>query len=261
MKLLSSAATNTKLAKYKGQQYLPFGLSLRAGDASGYEVCPMRTVGCTNGCVMEFSGRGTMRNVQDARDVKTRLLFENPVEFYKRLRRDLTLAQKRADKAGKTPAIRLNVASDIVWEVVGGGLLAEFPRMQFYDYSKIIKRNPPENYALPYSWNERSKLSEVKQWIANGGNVAVVFDTLYNPQHGKIGKLPETWRGYDVIDGDIHDLRLPEFDGQGKIVGLRGKGGRQVVLNGLRNQFIQPTIDGIGSIHGAAWRRLGLVAA
>jgi len=36
------------------------------------------------------------------------------------------------------------------------------------------------------------------------------------------GTLPETWHGFDVIDGDESDLRFR--DGTGKVVGLVEKG-------------------------------------
>jgi hypothetical protein len=44
-----------------------------------------------------------------------------------------------------------------------------------------------------------------------GGNVAVVFD-----------KLPSTWKGYPVINGDESDLRF--LDPKNVIVGLKAKG-------------------------------------
>ena len=34
-------------------------------------------------------------------------------------------------------------------------------------------------------------------------------------------KYAGQWR--DVVDGDTHDIRIPEFDGNGNIVGLRFK--------------------------------------
>ena len=36
------------------------------------------------------------------------------------------------------------------------------------------------------------------------------------------GKLPETWNGRPVIDGDLSDLRF--LDSRGVIVGLKAKG-------------------------------------
>jgi hypothetical protein len=48
--------------------------------------------------------------------------------------------------------------------------------------------------------------------LAAGGNVAVVFR----------GSLPETFKGYKVVDGDLTDLRFA--DEKNVVVGLTQKG-------------------------------------
>jgi hypothetical protein len=48
--------------------------------------------------------------------------------------------------------------------------------------------------------------------LAMGGNVAVVFRN----------QLPQTWKGYEVVNGDENDLRF--LDTQGVVVGLIEKG-------------------------------------
>jgi hypothetical protein len=52
--------------------------------------------------------------------------------------------------------------------------------------------------------------------LKEGKNVAVVFSTK------KDNALPESWKGYKVVDGDKDDLRF--LDIQNCIVGLRSKG-------------------------------------
>ena len=52
--------------------------------------------------------------------------------------------------------------------------------------------------------------------LRNGRNVAAVFSTK------KGEALPKTYKGYEVIDGDLHDVRYK--DKQGVVVGLRAKG-------------------------------------
>jgi hypothetical protein len=54
------------------------------------------------------------------------------------------------------------------------------------------------------------------EWLRKGGNVAVVFRVK------KGQPLPKMWNGYEVIDGDIDDLRF--LDKKNVIVGLRAKG-------------------------------------
>jgi hypothetical protein len=48
--------------------------------------------------------------------------------------------------------------------------------------------------------------------LAKGGNVAAVF----------YKQLPEHYSGYDVVDGDLSDLRF--LDSKNTIVGLKAKG-------------------------------------
>ncbi len=84
----------------------------------------------------------------------------------------------------------------------------QFSDVQFYDYTKIVKtfdRVLPANYHLTFSRSE-SNQAEVLKVLANGGNVAVVFNNL-----------PETYLGYKVISGDETDLRF--LDEKNVIVG------------------------------------------
>jgi hypothetical protein len=113
------------------------------------------------------------------------------------------------------PAIRINGSSDLPW--ISRQLAREFPNVQFYDYTKLPKphlRTLP-NYAITFSYSGEN-LPATLDALANGVNVAVVFDTR------KGNPLPESWHGYRVIDGDSHDLRF--LDDSGVVVGLRAKG-------------------------------------
>ena len=111
---------------------------------------------------------------------------------------------------------RLNGTSDIRWEKIkvreGKNIFELYPDVQFYDYTKNPKRFDdvlPSNYDLTFS------RSEVNHDIAmgllkRGFNVAMVFN-----------KLPETYEGFKVINGDDTDLRFK--DEKGVIVGLKYK--------------------------------------
>ena len=59
------------------------------------------------------------------------------------------------------------------------------------------------------SQKEQDKLEKVLKYTS----AAVVF----------AGKLPKTWRGYPVINGDEHDARFTDA-GPGVIIGLIAKG-------------------------------------
>jgi hypothetical protein len=262
MKILSEAKSNTKMAKSMGKGYLLAGLSLRPANASGWEVCPfsirlnrftgvVEELTCRAVCVLEHSGRGNMANVQDGRDDKTERLFTSKAAFLADLHSDLRALQRKADKEGLQAVCRLNVASDIIWEKRDPSIFTDHPRITFYDYTKSYDRAAgqlPSNYHLTYSYNEWSDHSQVTDLLTAGRNVAVVFDTVYKPAQDDIRPLPTSYPlcGFEfpVVEGDEDDIRLPELDGCGVIVGLRGKGGEELVLEGVRGGFILPTIGG-----------------
>ncbi len=149
---------------------------------------------------------------------------------------------------------RLNVASDLPWERIDPTLFSAHPSIRFYDYTKGAVRllgDLPANYTLTYSWNELSSPAAVVSILERGHNVAMIFDTIYQPSQGRVDTLPQSRRlpGTDsrfrVVDGDVSDIRLPELDGRGAIIGLRGKGGRDIVATGVADGFILPTIRGV----------------
>jgi hypothetical protein len=128
---------------------------------------------------------------------------------------------RKANREGLIPCVRLNGSSDIAFEGVAcerdgvpfKNLFEAFPQVQFVDYTKNaarLKRKLPPNYSLTLSYsgtNER----QCREALALGGNVAIIFDAL-----------PERFWGFNVINGDAHDLR--HLDPKGVIVGLLPKG-------------------------------------
>ena len=90
-----------------------------------------------------------------------------------------------------------------------------FPNIQFYDYTKIKKRilkylnnKYPKNYYLTFSMHETNN-NDCMEVLNQGGNVAMVFRK----------NLPTTYKGYQVVSGDISDLRF--LDPNNSIVGLK----------------------------------------
>lgn len=156
------------------------------------------------------------------------LFFENRDVFFDQLRLDIAKHIRLAGKAKVKTAVRLNVASDLDWSQ----FVTEFPQVSFYDYTKVKARalddTWPTNYQLTYSLNERSRWQTTRAILDRGKNIAAVFSTRYHPQSGRIDALPDSYRlnnrHYEVIDGDVHDVRLKKLDGSGVIVGLRFKG-------------------------------------
>jgi len=206
-------ATNTKLEKGNKLNWTTKGLSLAPANLSGKQLCPHRSSGCEAAC-LNTSGMGVFSNVQEGRINKAKFLIERRADFLAQLEKELANLNKRAGK-GKQVAVRLNVLSDLPWHNLID--MSKFQNIKFYDYTPNPKRmieflrgELPANYHLTFSRKENNQA--VVELIANmGGNVAVVFD-----------KLPQTYLGKQVIDGDSTDLRF--LDPRGVIVGLKAKG-------------------------------------
>jgi hypothetical protein len=229
MKLLSTG--NPKILKGMSQGYMTYILHLAPANVSGYETCPKRTAGCTLAC-LNTAGRGGMFRkgentnvIQEARKRKTRLFFENRIEFMRLLVADIQLAIKQSSKQAMIPVFRLNGTSDLAWEkypvVVDGieynNVFNAFPNVQFYDYTKILGRkvqNIP-NYHLTFSAADGNDL-DVSRAMSAGMNVAVVFGVP------KSQDLPTEYQGRVVFNGDESDLRF--LDPSGVVVGLYAKG-------------------------------------
>lgn len=229
MKLLSTG--NPKILKGMAQGYNTYILHLAPANVSGYETCPKRTAGCTAAC-LNTAGRGgmfkrgeTTNVIQEARKRKTRMFFENRVEFMRLLVADIELAIKQSAKLNLIPVFRLNGTSDLAFEkfeVVRNGQLfrnvfAAFPEVQFYDYTKILGRKVAHiaNYHLTFSAADGND-ADVAKALAMGMNVATVFGIK------KTEPMPETYNGVAVFNGDDSDLRF--LDPKGVVVGLYAKG-------------------------------------
>lgn len=212
MKLLS--ASNTKIKKGEKLGWKTLGLSLAPANLSGKQFCPHRSQGCELAC-LNTSGMGVFPNVQEARIKKSKFLIEQRTAFLASLNTEIANAERTAKRKNGKLAIRLNVLSDLPWQNLID--MNKFSGVQFYDYTpnpqrmiQFLRGELPPNYHLTFSRKENNQA--VVELIANmGGNIAVVFD-----------KLPDTYLGKRVIDGDDTDLRF--LDDKNVIVGLKAKG-------------------------------------
>ena len=219
MKLLTTA--NAKILKGEKEGWMTMGIHLAPANLSGYNVCYWASRGCTEAC-LNTSGHGAFSTVQASRIAKTKLLKENFDLFAAQLIKEIKAAVKSAAKKGMRLAIRLNLTSDIPWELLdvqdGKTLFEIFPEITWYDYTKGYKRmqnfldgKMPANYSLTFSRSESNE-KYVHAIRARGGNVAVVFRR----------SLPASWHGTPVVNGDKNDLRF--LDARGVVVGLVDKG-------------------------------------
>ena len=227
-KLFTVGDSNPKTAKSVQLGYQTFVLHFAPWNVSGHQACPVATASECHGPCLNLAGRGgifkageSTNNIQAARIRRTKYFFEDRAAFMVALYKDIQAGIRYAKKLGLVPVFRLNGTSDIPWEKIRfsidgqdyRNIMAAFPDVQFYDYTKIPGRVTPQNYALTFSRSARNELNVIKS-MARGDNVAVVFD------HSK--PMPSEFLGRPVINGDDHDLRF--LDDRGVIVGLKAKG-------------------------------------
>jgi hypothetical protein len=216
-RLLTKGGDNPKLAKSDaaGTAYRTWGLTLAPARQSGYQVCPSASAGCRRACLFQQGQARVFGTINVARVAKTVAFFTQRRPFLAMLRRELDAVVRLARREEFTPAVRLNVMSDLPWERLAPWLFTRYPQVQFYDYTKHVRRvlgRLPANYHLTFSRSETNG-EDCLRVLKAGGNVAVVFS-------GR--DLPPTWNGYRVINGDETDLRF--LDPRGVVVGLYAKG-------------------------------------
>jgi hypothetical protein len=215
--LLSPGDTNIKTAKNILESYIMY--MAPADTVEGLNLCPFASNGCKKVCIYT-TGRGRFSNVQLSRINKSKFWGYDRANFYIQLANELLKIHDKAIKQNKQIAVRLNGTSDIdhlylLERYSGIDFLDQFySGLLFYDYTKNvnhISRYRNTTYKITFSRSETNE-AEAKKVLKLGGNVAVVFSD----------QLPETWNGYQVINGDETDLRY--FDPINVVVGLKAKG-------------------------------------
>jgi hypothetical protein len=220
---IGSVNSSAKIVKGEKLNVATYVIYLAPSDLSGHNTCPKASQECIAGC-LNSSGRvimDTKNTIQTARINKTKYFYENRPEFMRQLVREIAREKSKAENAGMTFCVRLNGTSDLsplIFKYDGKTLLELFPDVVFYDYTKVLNRSRIKdsfaNYDLTFSFSGHN-WTECEDAIKEGLRVAVVF----NIKKGQ--PLPATFKGFEVIDGDITDYR--PADASGVIVGLRFK--------------------------------------
>ena len=220
-------STQPKLSKGEAFGFLSAGVHLAPARLSGFQVCASASTGCAASC-LNSAGMGAFNSTQAARIKKTQWLFNDRLDFMAKLVKETRRIMRKAFRQDMTPAFRLNLTSDVRWELIPvtvdgveyPNVMSAFPDRQFYDYTKhrnrIGRENIPANYHLTFSRSEDVSLDECVGMIDAGTNVAIVFDVP------KDQALPTTFMGRPVIDGRVTDLRF--LDPVGVWVGLSALG-------------------------------------
>lgn len=217
-RLLSHGITNAKTKKNKLKTFILY-LAPHKQNSKGKNICPFATKGCAKACLYT-AGRGKFSNVQNARINKTEYFLADKKGFIKQLFSEIYKEYKKALKGGYKIAVRLNGTSDIDFlhllkNAYGFEPALAKGRILFYDYTKDFKRalkyKDDEFYSLTYSRSENN-WEKCKEALKEGVNVSAVFG----------GNLPQYYKGFKVIDGDLRDDIMLEKSGV--ILGLRAKG-------------------------------------
>lgn len=155
--------------------------------------------------------------------------------------------------------VRLNVLSDIPWEMVFPSLFDLIPDGRWYDYTKVspLGRDQPQNYDWTFSFSG-TNWAECERVLQAGYRVAMVFAPM-DPSKGhtkktRLADLPATFMGWPVIDGDGDDMR--PLDPGGVIVGLRYKKPKKIVESvekhaRFKSGFIVPVAEADGRLIAA----------
>jgi len=221
--LLTRKNTKTMKGEKLGYRTYILYMSPFTFNSKGKNVCSHASAGCAESCLVGSGFGGMYNHVKAGRIKKTEWYIRNRVEFLNKVRAEIekailiNLKNNTKNDEQTILAFRLNGTSDLPYENMrvfedNKNIFELFPDVQFYDYTKNYKRfkkELPLNYHLTFS---RSETNDEKSMeiLKAGFNVAMVFK-----------KLPETYRGYKVIDGDVDDLRF--LDTENVIVGLKYK--------------------------------------
>lgn len=234
MDLLTKHNPKTSKNEKYGVTTLILYLAPEKQNERGVNLCKSASKGCAEACLFGSGMGGMIDNVKKARLNRTHFFLDNETKFMEQLAGEIFLA--KAKYGAENMTVRLNGTSDIAFEDISvngfNNIFDMFPSIQFYDYTKRfsrLKREQPANYYLVFSRNEVN-WNRCIEALDLGYNVAIVFD-----------RIPSNYYGYEVIDGDAHDLRHKE-DG-GKVIGLKykpmtGKGAKPINLRAKKNGFV-----------------------
>ena len=230
MKLLSTSASNTKIAKTQKKEKV----QTRVASLSLYPnhvICAgSKAAGCMEAC-LKSAGMGVFSNVEAGRKAKTEYYLNDQEGFLAQLRAELSNFAKLCKRTGSVGVVRLNTISDIAWE--NHQIPQDFPDLKFYDYTKRVKRlgKTPANYKLMFSYSGVPSYRKQVAQMPDGYPMAVVFHK----------RLPTHFMGREVIDGDKSDL--DNLRSGHVVVGLLAKGKAKKDTSGF---VVDPDVIAVG---------------
>lgn len=211
---------STKVIKGNKLGFRTAILYLAPYTLSGTNMCAMAAIAECHGPCLNVTGRGQMLSVQVARLRKTLFLQQYESEALAMIAKEVALLEKQAAREGWILLVRLNGTSDRKWEK--DGIIQAFPRVQFYDYTKLAnRRNIPANYDLTFSYSGVAAfLPYVKIARDNGMRIAVVYRNREMVESAI--ERGERFLDLPLVDGDDTDIR--HIDPRHSVVALYAKG-------------------------------------
>lgn len=239
---LASVNSSQKLEKGRKLEFDTLGLYLSPANRSGRNVCTFAGV-CQAPCLVDsghalLEERAGKSTISRARLIKTWLHEFRPDIFEYLLVHEIKRAEKSARKKSRNFCVRLNCTSDLDFS----GIRAEFPNVQFYDYTKNPSRLEGDNYHLTYSWDSFApgRLPFYRQALARGLKIAFPIAKV---------DLERALALPDTLEMDSSDLRF--LDGPGKYGLLSIKEtGAQKTQEGLQKGFF---LDYNGLVRAIKW--------
>lgn len=241
-------------ADCKGVNLMPYDLANKLGAGLPLRtLCVGSSAACRDSCLV-YTGQNSQQSAVAAKKRKLVAMYREPVAFLRMLVAAIDLHMCRCNAAQKWPLVRLNLLSDIPWEVWTPWLFEQYSRVQFYDYTKVFGRKPPPNYDLTFSYSGGNE-TLARRALDQGMRIAVVFvkaghdrkgEVVYNQENRKSPTvLPTRFWGHQVVDADTTDIR--PLDPPGVVCGLRWKintrikgGNEPLLISSVARKFVTP---------------------
>jgi hypothetical protein len=228
-----------------GARVVPEGALTMAGPLSTSKstFCIGSSAECRASC-LAHTGRNVYAYSMRVKRQRCEALLAKPKHFLRAIVARVEQHERNARKRGDEPFVRMNVLSDIPWEIVAPGLFERFPSMRFYDYTKVPGRQPPRNYDLTFSYSGRNWEFVKHEMERHDRRVAIVFLPQRKYRAAEIREspmigLPTSFQNCRVVEGDFSDVRPRDPDGV--FVGLRWKIPRGAERREMKNSaFVVP---------------------
>ena len=171
--ILTPPDANAKLDKGATPTY---GLTLAHATLTAWNACPWSGVCATNVCVLN-NGKGRYSSVRNAWRWRTTFLAEDTATALYRIGYELG----RAVRKHGAILFRPNVNSDVLWHRVIP-TLGDLENVTTYGYTKnpaiMVGDGRIGGIRYAYSMNENSNADRVREFVTNGGAVAVVTNRM-----------------------------------------------------------------------------------